>query len=167
MAIINRQNDAGLTLIEILCVLTLLGLTTAIVVLSVPKEKDPFDGRINNYAAQLNVLQQNTVIDGKVRGMEIDKEGYDILLYSGEWSYLSLEDWGDVFNVTLRIQDEEIDFNARKKVLDQAEDTILPPLVFFDPLEGVTDFELGIETRDKTYQLSPDNRGKITVSIRE
>jgi len=167
LAILNRQNETGFTLIEILCVLALLGLTTAIVALSIPKEKDPFEIRINSYAAQLNVLQQNSVIDGKIRGMEIDKGGYDILLYSGEWSYLSIEDWGDVFNVTLSVQDENIDFKARKKVLDKAEDIILPPLVFFDPLEGVTDFDLGIETRDKTYLLSPDDHGVIKVSIEE
>lgn len=167
MAIRVEQNEAGFTLVEIMCVLVVLGLTAGLVVLNLPQGEDPFDERIETYVAQFNILQQDSYIDGKTRGLEINKDGFELFHYAEDWSYLTEQVWGDVFDVKLVIEDEIIDFVDRKKIIDDAEDNILPPLIRFDPLEGVTDFELEIETQTKTYRLSPDSRGKITIDFVE
>ena len=165
MAIKAKQNEAGFTLVEILWVLAVLGLTAGLIVLNLPQGDDPFDDRIQTFAAQFNIIQQDSYIDGKTRGLEINTDGFELLQYSEDWSNVTEQSWGDVFNVKLTVEDEIIDFTNRQKILDDAEDIILPPLIQFNPLEGVTAFELDIQTQSKTYRLSPDIRGKITVGF--
>ena len=94
MAIKAKQNEAGFTLVEILCVLAVLGLTAGLIVLNLPQGEDPFDDRIQTFAAQFNIIQQDSYIDGKTRGLEINTDGFELLQYSEDWSNVTEQSWG-------------------------------------------------------------------------
>lgn len=163
MAIKSLHNEAGFTLVEILCVLAVLGLTAGLVVLNLPKGEDPFEARLEKFATQLNIAQRESTIDGKMRGLEVQAEGFDLLQYSGEWEVLQEQDWGNAYKVALKVEDEIIDFKDRAKLLKKDEDIIAIPLIRFDPTEGATDFELEIQGPERRFILAPDNRGRVTV----
>ena len=163
MAIKPRHNEAGFTLVEILCVLALLGLTAGLVVLNLPKGEDPFEMRLEKLATQINIAQRDSTIDGKMRGLEVQAEGFDLLQYAGEWEVLRGSDWGDAYKVNLKVENEVIDFKDRAKLLAKNKDVIPVPLIRFDPTEGVTDFELEIQGPERRFILAPDLRGRIKV----
>lgn len=155
-------NDAGFTLVEILCVLAVLGLTAGLVVLNLPRGEDPFKAEVQTFATHLNIAARDSAIDGRIRGIEINETGYDLLEYSGEWRDISSTEWNDVFDVQLSIEDQVIDFNDRAKVLASAEKgEKTAPLIHLDPTGGVTLFTLELEGRDLTYQLTTDLRGRV------
>lgn len=157
-----QTNEAGFTLVEILCVLAVLGLTAGLVVLNLPRGEDPFQAEVQSFATRMNIAARDSAVDGRIRGVEISETGYELFEYSGDWKALGSEDWKDVFNVTLSIEDQTIDFGERSKVLATAEDDVVPaPLLFLDPMGGVTSFELRLEGQEVSYKFSPDRRGRI------
>lgn len=165
MAVSRRHNDAGFTLVEILCVLAVLGLTAGLVVLNLPRGEDPFRAEMQKFATQLNIAARDSAIDGRIRGIEIDADGYDLLEYSGDWKKTVEADWKDVFGVELKVEDEFIEFKDRAKIITKSEDITVAPLITLDPTGGVTDFELEIEGRETTVKLIPDERGRVIAEI--
>lgn len=163
MAIGPKQNEAGFTLVEILCVLAVLGLTAGMVVLNLPRGEDPFKAEVQNFATRLNIAARDSAIDGRIRGVEIDSTGYELLEYSGEWTELGSKDWNDVFKVELSIEDQRIDFKDRAKVIAASKEITPAPLIYLDPTGGVTAFKLELQGRETAYQLSTDMRGRITA----
>ncbi len=167
MAVSASHKEAGFTLVEILCVLAVLGLTAGLVVLNLPRGEDPFKAEMQKFATQLNIAARDSAIDGRIRGIEIDADGYDLLEYSGEWETRVEAEWNDVFSVDLKVEDEIIDFKDRAKIIAKSKDIVAVPLITLDPMGGVTDFELEIEGRETTFLLMPDERGRIIAEIAE
>jgi len=85
LAVTPAHKEAGFTLVEILCVLALLGLTAGLVVLNLPKPAPAFKVEAQNLATLMNVAARQTVIDGKVRGIDLTTGRIDIFQYDGEW----------------------------------------------------------------------------------
>lgn len=163
MAVAKAHKEAGFTLVEILCVLAVLGLTAGLVVLNLPRAEDSFKSEVQSFAAQLNIATRESMIDGRVRGVEINETGYSLLEYSGEWNQLTAAEWRDAFKVELSIEDQKIDFKDRAKVIASQPDAVSAPLILLDPTGGLTSFELELEGRETRYRLIPDLRGRVTV----
>lgn len=163
MAVKPAHKEAGFTLVEILCVLAVLGLTAGLVVLNLPRAEDPFKTEVQTFATQLNIAMRDSAIDGRVRGVEVNEGGYALLEYSGDWAQITSTEWQDVFKVQLSIEDQRIDFKDRAKVLAGQTDTIAAPLIYLDPTGGVTAFELEMEGRETSYRLTTNLRGRVSV----
>jgi len=71
LAVKRAHKEAGFTLVEILCVLALLGLTAGLVVLNLPKPAPAFKVEAQNLATLMNVAARQSIIDGKVRGIDL------------------------------------------------------------------------------------------------
>jgi len=67
LAIERPHKEAGFTLVEVLCVLALLGLTTGLVVLNLPKPAPAFEKEATGVTTLLNLAARESVIDGKSR----------------------------------------------------------------------------------------------------
>lgn len=160
MAVASSYKEAGFTLVEILCVLALLGLTAGLVVLNLPKPAPPFRAEVQSVTTLLNLAARQSVIDGKSRGVDISNGQLNILEYDGEWVSERQQDFMDVYGLNLTVESQEIDLNAREKKQEKAD---LPPLIYFDATGNVTPFRLSLEGREESFTLAPDARGRIVM----
>ena len=164
MAVAPLHKDAGFTLVEILCVLALLGLTAGLVVLNLPKPAPPFRTEVQSVTTLLNLAARQSVIDGKSRGIDMTTGHLDILAYDGDWISDRQQDFTDIYGVELIVEGAEIDLGAREKKREKSD---LPPLIYFDATGNVTPFILFLEGRDESFILSPDARGRIVMEAAE
>ena len=164
MAVSSVHKEAGFTLVEVLCVLALLGLTAGLVVLNLPKPAAPFRSEVQSVTTLLNLAARQSVIDGKSRGIDISTGRLDILEYDGEWVSDRQQDFTEVYNLALVVEGSEIDLTAREKKKEKSD---LPPLIYFDATGNVTPFRLSLEGREESFTLAPDARGRIVMEIPE
>ena len=158
--IATRHNETGFTLVEILCVLALLGLTAGLVVLNLPKPAPKFRTEVQSVTTLLNLAARQSVIDGKTRGFDVSAGGLDILAYDGEWVSDHQREFTDVSGLDLTVEDQAIDLRLREK---KKEKTALPPLIHFDATGNVTPFTLSLNGREESFTLEPDARGRIVM----
>ena len=156
------KRQAGFTLVEVLCVLALLGLTAGLVVLNLPKPAPPFRTEVQSITTLLNLAARQSVIDGKSRGLDFTTSQLNVLEYDGEWKLDRERDFKDIYGIELIVEDQEIDLNAREK---KKKKTDLPPLIYFDATGNVTAFSLSLEGREESFILAPDARGRIVMEI--
>ena len=155
-----RDGQAGFTLVEILCVLALLGLTAGLVVLNLPQPAPKFRTEVQSVTTLLNLAARQSVIDGKTRGVDFTTGQLDILEFDGEWTSDHERDFTDVSGLDLIVENQTIDLTAREKTKEKTE---LPPLIYFDATGNVTPFTLSLNGREESFTLSPDARGRIVM----
>lgn len=160
MAVKRAHKEAGFTLVEILCVLALLGLTAGLVVLNLPKPAPAFKVEAQNLATLMNVAARQSVIDGKIRGIDLTTGRIDIFQYDGEWVADKGRDLTNISGLNLIVEDQPIDLTQRNKLKEKSD---LPPLIYFDATGNVTPFTLELNGREESYNLSPDARGRIIL----
>ena len=160
MAVKRAHKEAGFTLVEILCVLALLGLTAGLVVLNLPKPAPAFKVEAQKLATLMNVAARQTVIDGKVRGIDLTTGRIDIFQYDGEWIADEGRDLTNITGLNLIVEDQPIDLAQREKLKEKSD---LPPLIYFDATGNVTPFTLELNGREESYHLLPDARGRIVL----
>ena len=161
---LKNRKQAGFTLVEVLCVLALLGLTAGLVVLNLPKPAPPFRAEVQSVTTLLNLAARQSVIDGKSRGIDIATGRLDILQYDGEWVSDREQEFTDVYDMELVVEGEEIDLNAREKKKEKSD---LPPLIYFDATGNITSFRLSLDGREESFTLVPDARGRIVMELVE
>ena len=162
MAVKHPYSEAGFTLVEVLCVLALLGLTAGLVVLNLPKPAPPFRTEVTAAASLLNLAARESVIDGKSRGVELSTSSLEILVYDGEWVSEGQRDFDHVYGLDVTVEQQPIDLAARAKKKESAE-VELPPLIYFDATGNVTPFTVSISGREESFTLTPDPRGRIVM----
>ena len=167
MAVTSANSEAGFTLVEILCVLALLGLTAGLVVLNLPKPPPPFKTEITSATSLLNLVARESVIDGKTRGLEISSSGLEILTYDGQWVSEGQRNFEHVFGLELLVEQQPIDLTERQRKKEKADDdkseTALTPLIYFDATGNVTPFTISVRGEGETFSLAPNPRGRIIM----
>jgi len=162
----SGHKEAGFTLIEILCVLALLSLTAGLVVINLPKPAPPFENEVKAMRTLLNLAARESVIDGKSRGVDFTTGGLEIYRFDGEWTAEHDQFFSHVSGLTLTVEQQDIDLADRTK--DKAkEDADLPPLIYFDATGSVTPFTLSLISREESFTLEPDARGRIIMEPHE
>ena len=154
------KKQAGFTLVEVLCVLALLGLTAGLVVLNLPKPTPPFRAEVQSVTTLLNLAARQSVIDGKSRGLDFTTSQLNILQYDGEWIMDRQQDFTGISGLNLNVEGQDIDLNDREKKKEKSE---LPPLIYFDATGNVTPFSLSLNGREESFTLAPDARGRIVM----
>ena len=155
------SKEAGFTLVEILCVLALLGLTAGLVVLNLPKPTPPLESEVQRVSTLLNLAVRQSVIDGKSRGIDITAGQIEIYEYNGEWTLEHRQEFSDdVGGIELVVEGQEIDLRDRQKKKQKSD---LPPLIYFDAVGNVTPFSLSLDGREQSFNLAPDARGRVEI----
>lgn len=140
--------------------LALLGLTAGLVVLNLPKPAPPIQSEVQMLATTLNLAARESVIDGKVRAIDVDVAGVELFIYDGEWESKMRRDFSNVSRIDLQVEDQRIDLKARSKSKVE-----LPPLIQFDATGNVTPFTLSMSGEGGQFIMSPEPRGRITVEF--
>ena len=146
--------------------LVILGLATGLVVLNLPTRAPALESQLKQVSAQLNIAARNSQIDGRVRGLDITPDGYEFFDYDADWTSTGAQAWpDDMRSVKLDVDGTAVDFKARETALEAAEKKGLSrsPLIVFDPTEGVTPFEMELQSRGGEYILASDARGRIVM----
>ena len=88
--------EAGFTLVELLIVLTIMGLLAASVVLALPDGRASLRAEAEGFAALAKAAKDKAVIDGRPLSLRVTPEGYAFAeRRRGEWRPLSREPFGD------------------------------------------------------------------------
>ncbi len=167
----GTDSESGFTLVEVLCVLALLGLTAGLVVVNLPKPPPPFKTEVAGAASLINLASRESVIDGKIRGLEISSSGLEILKYDGEWISEGQRDFKYVNGLDLTIEQQAVDLADRTRKKEKADkegaETELTPLIYFDATGNITPFTLSVRGEDETLTLVPNPRGRIVMESEE
>lgn len=156
----QKNKEAGFTLVEVLCVLALLGLTAGLVVLNLPKPAPPIEAEMQKLTGLLNLAVRQSVIDGKSRGVDVTQTQLEIYGYDGEWTLEHQQEFVDVNELELTVDGQEVNLKSRDR---RKEKEALPPLIYFDAVGNVTPFLLSLEGEQQSYSLAPDERGRVVL----
>lgn len=81
----------GLTLVEVLVVVAILGLMAGVVVMTLPSEEDTARSEAFRLASQVKVAQELAVTRGEIIGLRMEETRYSFVVYRAEgWSPLVL-----------------------------------------------------------------------------
>ena len=93
----------GFTLVELLVVLTIMGLMSAAVVLSMPGEAAELRQEADAFAARATAAQEQAVIASRAVSLRVDGGGYAFERRSGgEWQAMAAYRWREGTNVQPR-----------------------------------------------------------------
>jgi general secretion pathway protein H len=145
--------DSGFTLVEILCVLVVIGLMSSVVILSIPTPKSNLEKQATLLSGQLNALAQDGLIRGTVNAAGFSKEGYALYSFeNSEWTQRASGEWGDNYRLS---------FTRASARLEMPKTT--DPIIMFQPTGLSTPFELTLSDRDAKYALKTDGDGRVDL----
>jgi general secretion pathway protein H len=82
----RRSAEHGFTLVELLIVLAIVGLLSALVVLAVPDPRGTLAAEAERFAARASAAQERAVMDNRPIVVRVDRSGYGFQWRSeGEW----------------------------------------------------------------------------------
>lgn len=88
-----RSRDSGITLFEILIVLTIIALAAGAAIVAVPPSTRPLDVEVAKLKVTLNTLADRAVYTGQPHALDMDSNGYRArILDNGAWINLPVID---------------------------------------------------------------------------
>jgi general secretion pathway protein H len=152
--------SAGFTLLEVLVVLVIIGIITAMAVVStaVLGGDRQLDEEAQRLQAVLSQAREESMLDGRDVGVRIDRRGYDFLRYNGRvaaWepvvgdALLRERELPEGINATLRLEAREVPLKPRTA---PTEDEPAQPHVLVLASGDVVPFDLLI-SRDGSDQI--------------
>ena len=73
-----RDEASGFTLVELMVVLVILGLASAVVILSVPERGGSLVAEAERFAARAKSARDNAILDSRAASVAIGPGGYDV-----------------------------------------------------------------------------------------
>ena len=145
--------EAGFTLVEILCVLAVLALTSSVVLLTVKPPKSELEKQATLLTGQLNALAQNGLITGSVNAAGFSKDGYALYSFeNSEWTEQTTGEWSDSYRMS---------FTRATAKLDMPKTT--EPIIMFQPTGLSTPFELTLSDSDVKYAVKTTGDGRVDL----
>ena len=85
-----RRRTRGMTLVEVMLVVFIIGLVSTLVVLTMPQRPTPERRAAQSVSALLYQAQDRAILTGQPVGLEIDEAGYGLAVWDGaEWASLA------------------------------------------------------------------------------
>ncbi len=165
---LNRQSDAGYSLIEIMVALFIVGLTTSFVVLSLPRGTAPIEKAKTGFERQIKLVRDISQSSGEAFGLLIEPHRASVLVFRrGEW--VASDQFGE--NSVLKL-DDELELEIREKtrrfenrLKSEEEDVTIEPQLWFDA-SGIATAKTIVLSSDRqsiTFDIARD--GAVNVSV--
>ena len=147
----KRRAEGGFTLVELLTVIFIIGLTGSLVVFTIPTRSSPAERTLSVLTQDIQQVSDRALLSGRVYAIDLIEDGYQVKVWQdGSWRTAGRSSTGrqDVMDIRLRGRASDTD-DAR-------------PELVFDPT-GVNDpVELEVRAGGDRFivTISPD--GKVT-----
>ena len=91
----ERGSTRGMTLVEVMLVVFIIGLVSTLVVLTMPERPTPERRAAQSLSALLYQAQDRAILTGQPIGLEVNETGYALSVWDGaEWTnILSAKNW--------------------------------------------------------------------------
>lgn len=145
--------EAGFTLVEILCVLVVIGLMSSVVILSMPQPKSALDEQATTLTGQLNALAQDGLISGSVTAAGFSEDGYALYSFeNSEWTERVSAEWADSYRMKFTRASAKLEIPKKTD-----------PIIMFQPTGLSTPFELTLSDSDVKYAVKTAGDGRIEL----
>ncbi len=153
----RSHHEAGFTLVEILAVLIIIGLMSAVVILSIPRPDSPLKKQAQLMTGHINQLAQNGIISGRVGAVGISKDGYALYNYQDQdWHEIISGEWD---------RGSRVRFKRENKNLELPKE--ITPIILFQPTGLSTAFELSLSDGGAQYIISGQGDGRVALRVDE
>lgn len=182
----KNQSQAGVTLVELLLAMTILGLAVSVVILNTPSGGQTAKREATRFAARLNAASDEAIISGEVIGLDVSLRDYRFLrLRNGEWvdtqnrvlsrwalddrvtfSLLPLESGRQSLSQALARNDEIIKGNGSSLFVqtdDEDKENILAPTFQFRPIGADTPLNALFTDRTGQWIVRLNSNGQIDI----
>ncbi|MEO1642402.1 MAG: GspH/FimT family pseudopilin [Pseudomonadota bacterium] len=151
----TRRSELGMTLVEMMAVVFIIGLATSLVVVTMPERADPAERAADAFTRDVRQVADRAILTGRVQGLDIHDDGYTAV-------QLRQGDWVEQPRAKARVSNKALDLRVRG-LAEVAEG--VPELVF-DPT-GVNDpVEVEMRMGRARYVLTVAADGEVTREAR-
>jgi len=156
----GRGGQHGFTLLELLVVVTIIGLVSSLVVLSLPPSRPPVRQDAGRLAAALATAAEAGVIGGELLGVVVRADGIRLLRWRDR-------QWQPAGGPSAPLSDGTVLHLVRPAPPPAEGGRDMPPdrpLIRFDPVGLSTPFLLRVEGEGGVWQVSGDAAGRIALA---
>ncbi|WP_290750606.1 GspH/FimT family pseudopilin [Henriciella sp.] len=147
------RRDAGLTLVEILVVIFVMGLVSAVAVMTLPARETPYERAVREVQSALRDAQDRAVLTGEVIGVQPTEHGLDLLSWTGEeWLPLRADRLSLPDGVRLEVVGAEDDRRDHDEI---------PQRIVFNPLGATQPVHLAVTWRTYAQRLTLMPDGEV------
>lgn len=153
----HNPRQAGFTLLEIMVVLILIGISTAFVVLNIDRDSDSLaELEARRFASLIEHARDESILSGRPFAVSVDPTDklYAFLQYDGEWSRIEGD---DIFRVRHFPADLDIAFETGGSPDARG-------LLVIQGLGIMTPFVLTVGGESTRYRVTIDPGGNVVVS---
>lgn len=166
-----------MTLIEVMAVVLIIGLTSSLVLLTVPSRKSAAQEAAEAISQTMISLQEQAIVLGRPLGIDIAENG-EMTVHSyvrGAWSIEDVYPAGSRGGVSVRrtdiaigLLDDDDDDDERESLSEAIASTqvVDPPAFISDPTGMSMTAIFLIEDRSQTFELEVAENGEINVRKR-
>lgn len=146
------QAQKGMTLVEVLLVVFIMGLVTTVAVMTLPERQDPYERALGQVQDTVDAIRDRSIMTGEVLGIAVNEDRLDVVNWTGsEWQPVARQGFRLPANAELEI--------VREKGERRSDDE--PSVIIFNPL-GVTEpVRLDLRAGPLTFALRLTEEGKL------
>lgn len=167
----NRAGERGLTLVELLVVMVILGLASSLVLLNAPPSRAVVERDALRFASSVKIALDEMVMTGATYRLVVDAAGYGFERYAeGEWVTEGIDrafqraDFDNGVAATIEFNDAAL-ANAQAlgdpKPAEDEDDA--PKIIRLDPIGAPVTFTARLTSPQGAYLVSLAADGTITV----
>lgn len=80
----SRRHDAGMTLVEVLLVVFIMGLIAGVAVMTLPSRDTPQEKALQTVRTAIEDVRDRAVLTGEVLGLRLGPGGFELVSWTGE-----------------------------------------------------------------------------------
>lgn len=167
----RRGGERGLTLVELLVVMVILGLASSLVLLNAPPSRAVVERDALRFASSVKIALDEMVLSGATYRLVVDAAGYGFERYAGgEWGTKGVDrtfqraEFDNGVTATVEIEDAAL-ANARALGEDEPKEAEQdePKVIRLDPIGPPATFTLRLLSSQGAYLVTLGPDGKMTV----
>lgn len=148
------RSERGMTLVEVMMVIFLIGLTSSIVVFTMPERVKPIEKAADRLTRDVRMAADRAILTGRVQGIDLLEDGYARV----EWQN---EDWVVLRGAGSQREDAQIRILNTGGGADEAQ-----PELIFDPTGVNEAFDLELMNKGERLILTLAADGEIRRDAR-